>query len=83
MKKLIYVSAKWCGPCKTFSPIMSKVALSGIPVEKVDADSNSDSLTKYGVRSIPTVIKVDNNGNMLDKFVGVKSEQEVINFYNN
>lgn len=83
MKKLIYVSAKWCGPCKTFSPIMGKVSLSGIPVEKVDADSNSDVLTKYGVRNIPTVIKVDNNGNMLDKFVGVKSEQEVINFYNN
>lgn len=83
MKKLIYVSSTWCGPCKTFSPIMGKVSLSGIPVEKVDADSNSDVLTKYGVRNIPTVIKVDNNGNMLDKFVGVKSEQEVINFYNN
>jgi thioredoxin-like negative regulator of GroEL len=83
MKKLIYVSAKWCGPCKTFSPIMDKVSASGIPVEKVDADSTSDVLTKYGVRNIPTVIKVDNNGNMLDKFVGVKSEQEVINFYNN
>ena len=83
MKKLVYISSTWCGPCKTFSPIMSKIASSGIPVEKVDADSNSDVLTKYGVRSIPTVIKVDNNGNMLDKFVGVKSEQEVINFYNN
>lgn len=83
MKKLIYISAGWCQPCKMFGPVMSKVALSGIPVEKVDADSNSDVLTKFGVRNIPTVIKVDNNGNMLDKFVGVKSEQEVINFYNN
>ena len=83
MNKLIYVSAKWCGPCKTFSPIMSEVENSGIPVTKVDADSNSDVLTKFGVRNIPTVIKVDSSGNMLDKFVGVKSKQEVINFYNN
>ena len=83
MNKLIYISSTWCQPCKMFGPVMSKVALSGIPVEKVDADSNSDVLTKFGVRNIPTVIKVDSSGNMLDKFVGVKSEQEVINFYNN
>jgi len=37
---------------------------------------------QYGVRSIPTVVKVDANGNMVDKFVGVKTQQEVINFYN-
>lgn len=83
MNKLIYISAPWCGPCKMFGPVMSEVANSGIPVEKVDADSSPEILTKYGVRNVPTVIKVDASGNALGKFVGAKSKQEVINFYNN
>jgi thioredoxin 1 len=82
MNKLIYISASWCGPCKMFSPIMDKVANSGIPVQKLDADKDQSSVIQYGVRSIPTVVKVDANGNMIDKFVGVKTQQEVINFYN-
>lgn len=83
MKKLIYISAGWCQPCKMFGPVMSQVASQGIPVTKLDADSDSEALMKYGVRNIPTVIKVDSNGDVLDKFVGVKQLQEVINFYNN
>ena len=82
MNKLVYISATWCGPCKTFAPVMSKVAELGIPVQKLDADKDQSSVMQYGVRSIPTVVKVDAGGNMIDKFVGVKTQQEVINFYN-
>jgi len=83
MNKLIYISSTWCQPCKTFSPIMDKVSSSGIPVQKLDADKDQNALMQYGVRSIPTVVKVDANGNMVDKFTGVKQFQEIINFYNN
>jgi thioredoxin-like negative regulator of GroEL len=65
-----------------FGPVMAKVADSGIPVQKLDADKDQSAVMQYGVRSIPTVVKVDANGNMIDKFVGVKTQQEVINFYN-
>mgnify|MGYP003632210252 CR=1 FL=1 len=82
MNKLIYISAKWCQPCRTFSPVMAKIAESGIPVQKLDADKDQDAVMQYGIRSIPTVVKVDAKGNMVDKFVGVKSQQEIINFYN-
>ena len=82
MNKLVYISAGWCQPCKMFAPVMAKVADSGIPVQKLDADKDQSSVMQYGVRSIPTVVKVDGNGNMIDKFVGVKTQQEVINFYN-
>ena len=82
MNKLIYISATWCGPCRTFSPIMSKVAESGVPVQKMDADKDQEIVMKYGVRNIPTVLKVDAEGNMIDKFIGVKTAQQVIDFYN-
>ena len=82
MNKLIYISATWCGPCRTFSPIMSKVAESGVPVQKMDADKDQEIVMKYGVRNIPTVLKLDAEGNMIDKFIGVKTAQQVIDFYN-
>ena len=82
MNKLVYISATWCGPCKTFGPTMEKVAGTGIPVRKVDADQNKEVLSKYQIRSVPAVIKVDSSGKMLDKFVGVRSMQEVVDFYN-
>ena len=83
MNKLVYISSSWCQPCKSFGPIMDQVAASGIPVQKLDADQDQKAIMKYAVRSIPTVVKVDAKGNALGKFVGSKSKQEVINFYNN
>jgi len=82
MNKLVYISATWCGPCKTFGPTMEKVAGTGIPVRKVDADQNKQVLSEYQIRSVPAVIKIDSSGKMLDKFVGVRSMQEVVDFYN-
>ena len=82
MNKLIYVSAIWCGPCRQFGPIMDKVAATGIPVQKMDADKDQQSIAKYGVRSVPTVIKVDSNGNEVSRLIGAKSESEVTAFYN-
>jgi thioredoxin-like negative regulator of GroEL len=64
-----------------FAPIMAKAVEAGIPVEKMDADKDNDIVTKYGVRSIPTVIKVDSNGNEVDRFVGVKNLEEIKAFY--
>jgi thioredoxin-like negative regulator of GroEL len=81
MNKLIYVSAPWCGPCKQFGPVMNRVSET-IPVQKVDADTDTEIVAKYGIRNIPTVLKVNTNGDLLGKFVGVKTEQQVKDFYN-
>jgi thioredoxin-like negative regulator of GroEL len=82
MNKLIYISAPWCGPCRQFSPIMDKVS-SIIPVQKMDADDDKVALAQYNVRSIPTIIKIDESGAEISRLSGVKTQQEVINFYNN
>lgn len=80
--KLVYFSAPWCGPCKTFGPIMEKVAATGIPVVKVNVDEDQELSVEYNIGNVPTVVKVDSMGEVSDKFVGIKSEQDVINFYN-
>lgn len=81
MKELWYFSAPWCGPCKMFGPTMDRVASQGIPVKKVNIDYEPDASTKFSIRSVPTVVLVENEQEV-SRFVGAKSEQQVIDFYN-
>ena len=81
MKELWYFSAPWCGPCKMFGPTMDGVASQGINVKKINIDYAADAITKYGVRSVPTTILVE-NGQEVKRFVGAKSEPQVIEWYN-
>ena len=81
MKKILYFSAAWCGPCKTLGPIME--SLSGqINYEKVDVDSNQDLPIQYGVRNVPTLILLDETGETKGRLVGIQSKDAILNFYN-
>ena len=80
MKKILYFSAGWCGPCKTLGPIME--SLSGqINYEKIDVDQNQDSSIKYGVRNIPTLILLK-DGESVNRMTGLQPKQQILNFYN-
>jgi thioredoxin 1 len=80
MKKILYFSAAWCGPCKTLGPIME--SLSGqINYQKIDVDSNQDLSIKYGIRNIPTLILIE-DGKAIDKMVGIGTNESILNFYN-
>ena len=81
MKKILYFSAAWCGPCRTLGPIMDSVA-GEVAWEKVDVDQNQELSMKYGIRNIPTLVLVDNNGNELNRSTGVMQKQQIIDFYN-
>lgn len=80
MKKILYFSAAWCGPCKTLGPIIE--SLSGqINYDKIDVDNNQDLSIEYGVRNIPTLVLVE-NGEAKGRLVGIQSKESILNFYN-
>ena len=79
MKKILYFSAAWCGPCKNFKPIMEQVSRE-IPVEFIDVDANPQLVAEYGVRNIPTLVVV-NNGQAAAKQAGVLTESQVKNLW--
>lgn len=80
MKEILYFSAPWCGPCKMLGPIME--SLKGqINYRKIDVDENQELAAQYKIRSIPTLILVE-NGVSKHTMVGVKSKEEILNFYN-
>jgi len=81
MKKILYFSAPWCGPCKQFGPVMEQMGQS-IPVQKINVDDQPDLATAYSVRNVPTVIIVK-DGQVVSRMVGVQTPATVLNAYNN
>jgi thioredoxin-like negative regulator of GroEL len=82
MKKILYFSAPWCGPCKQFGPVMDRISQTGILVEKVNVDNAPAVAAAYNVRSVPTVIIVDRSGNETGRSVGMLSESQVRQLFN-
>lgn len=67
-------SATWCGPCQQVSPLVARLERAGLPIHKIDVDQNQALAAKYGVSSIPAFLVVI-NGKVVDRQVGVQSEQ--------
>ena len=76
MKYLLF-SASRCGPCQTLKPVMEQVSKT-IPVTKIDVDTDAQTVSDYGVRSVPTVILIK-EGREVKRFTGVQSLNTYLN----
>jgi len=80
MKKLLYFSASWCGPCRQLGPIMGEVAQQAT-VQKVDVDTQPELAQQYGIRNVPTVVLTLNDVEVIRK-VGLNPKQAYLDMYN-
>ena len=79
MTKFLYFSAEWCGPCRMYGPIMDNLSKEeNINVTKIDVDKEPELAMKYGIRSIPTTLIVDDEGVVLKKFIGVQTADQLV-----
>jgi thioredoxin 1 len=81
MKQLWYFSADWCGPCKQFGPVMDELAKQGMSIKRLNVDYTPDAATTYGIKSVPTVILIEDEQEKA-RFTGTRTMQQVIDFYN-
>ena len=66
MKKILYFSAAWCGPCKIYSKTWDKVIPTysdQIDFSSIDIDKDVTGLAnKYKIDSIPTTVLIREDG---------------------
>lgn len=81
MNKIIKLYADWCGPCKVLE---SNLQLANIPHESVDVQSiqGEEIVAKYEVKTVPTLLLVDEEGKVIKRHTGLLRVQELKEFCN-
>ncbi|MFG0260960.1 MAG: thioredoxin family protein, partial [Novipirellula sp. JB048] len=69
---LIEFSSTHCPPCRAMQPVIGQLEQAGVPVRRVDVDSERDLARRYGIRQTPTFVVVA-AGNEVTRLVGTQS----------
>ena len=74
---IVDMFATWCGPCKMLGPIVEELAsqYKNIKFVKLDVDECENIARKFGVMSIPTIIKFQ-NGQEIDRKIGYINKED-------
>lgn len=74
--------AAWCGPCRQMAPQFEQAAgaLKGRALlVKVNSDDNPLTASRFGIRSIPTLVKLD-HGREVARVAGARPAGQIVQF---
>ena len=77
---LVDFTAAWCTPCKTLSPILDELAeeqKGNLRIVKIDVDENPKVTMRFGVRSMPTLIVLQ-DGQEAKRLVGARPKRALL-----
>ena len=73
--KILKFSAKWCGPCQALKHNLKDI---DFPIEEIDIEENPEMTEEYDIRSIPTLIYLDEKGKTVHRSVGLITKDVVL-----
>jgi thiol-disulfide isomerase/thioredoxin len=80
MSHVLYFTAEWCNPCQRTRPVAEELKRDGvIDFIFVDADTEIELLEKFGIKSIPTYVLLE-DGREIKRMNGAKTRQEFLDF---
>ena len=80
MKTILRFTASWCMPCRTMALQLENLN-TGIPIEVIDIDVYPDVAIEYGIRSVPTLVMLEDN-KIIKRITGVKTPLELKEWIN-
>jgi thioredoxin 1 len=79
--KALKFYATWCAPCKGLTMIIEGANdRLPIPVEDINIEENIELAAKYGIRSVPVMVVVDDEGNEIRREAGMLTEEKLLQF---
>lgn len=77
--KVLDFYADWCGPCQMLKPVLAQVEAEHpeVKFEAINIDEDPETAEKYGVMSIPTLIVLDDEGEVRETLVGLRPKAEI------
>ena len=79
--KALKFYATWCEPCKALSKIIEgakdKITIS---IEDIDIEQNMELAQKYGIRGVPALVIVDEDGTEIKRQSGMLMEDKLLEF---
>lgn len=79
--KILKFFTTYCSQCKQQTKLLE--GFTNAEVVSVDCDENEDLVDKYEVRGLPTIVLIDNEDNVIKKFVGITRPDAIIEAINN
>jgi thioredoxin 1 len=71
--------APWCGPCRMVAPVVAELSeeyAGKMHFFKMNTDENAQVPTKYGIRSIPTLL-IFKGGELAGTIVGYRPKHDL------
>lgn len=79
MKKVLRFTASWCQPCKILSKTLDEIQPT-IPFEVIDVDVHPELAMEFGIRSVPTLIMMDELVEM-KRMTGIKTKEQLTEWF--
>ena len=77
MNKILLFKLSTCSPCKLLSKLFTQLHILKEDIV-LDEDENEELADKYNIKSVPTIIVLNNEGEELGRFVGPRTKEQLL-----
>lgn len=77
--ELLKFSAPWCGQCRVLSKNLNGFDVCNVTEIDVENDENEEIVGKYGIKSLPTLVLIDDGGSEVKRWNGIVNVNDLKN----